>query len=181
MIEVVFQGRGGQGVWTCSEILASAALIEGKYVQSFPMFGPERIGGLVTSFTRIDDKPIKIRSFIYNTDALVILDQRMVEPQYFVNVNHKTTLVVNSAENPSKIKEKIKIGRQVWTLDASNMSIRAVGKVIVNTPMLGVLVRASSIVSLDSVLKAVKTRFKGEVGEQNVLLVRKAYEEALSS
>jgi hypothetical protein len=53
MVEFRWHGRGGQGAWTASELLARTALDEGKYIQSFPEFGPERMGAPVTAFTRI--------------------------------------------------------------------------------------------------------------------------------
>ena len=41
MVEFRWHGRGGQGAWTASELLARTALDEGKYIQSFPEFGPQ--------------------------------------------------------------------------------------------------------------------------------------------
>ena len=59
MIEIRFHGRGGQGAVTSVELLALAAIEEGKYAQGFPSFGPERRGAPVLAFSRVDDKPIK--------------------------------------------------------------------------------------------------------------------------
>ncbi|MFH1035963.1 MAG: 2-oxoacid:acceptor oxidoreductase family protein, partial [Pseudomonadota bacterium] len=47
MIEVRFHGRGGQGAVTSAELMALAAIAEGKYAQAFPSFGPERRGAPV--------------------------------------------------------------------------------------------------------------------------------------
>ena len=58
MIEIRFHGRGGQGAVTSVELLALAAIEEGKYAQGFPSFGPERRGAPVLAFSRVDDKPI---------------------------------------------------------------------------------------------------------------------------
>jgi len=44
MIEIRFHGRGGQGAVTSAELIALAAIEEGKYAQAFPSFGPERRG-----------------------------------------------------------------------------------------------------------------------------------------
>jgi len=40
MIEIRLHGRGGQGAVTSAELLAQAAINEGKYAQAFPSFGP---------------------------------------------------------------------------------------------------------------------------------------------
>ena len=74
MIEIRFHGRGGQGTVIASELLAQAAFIEGKTPQSFPFFGVERRGAPVTAFTRIDDKPIQVRTSIMTPDIVVVLD-----------------------------------------------------------------------------------------------------------
>ena len=56
MLEVRLHGRGGQGAVTSAELVAEAAISEGKYAQAFPSFGPERRGAPVRAFIRIDDK-----------------------------------------------------------------------------------------------------------------------------
>ncbi|MFN3407015.1 MAG: 2-oxoacid:acceptor oxidoreductase family protein, partial [Caldimicrobium sp.] len=44
MIEIRLHGRGGQGGVTSAELIAIAAITQGKYAQAFPSFGPERRG-----------------------------------------------------------------------------------------------------------------------------------------
>ena len=58
MIEIRWHGRGGQGVVTAAELLAKAALRDGKFIQAFPEHGPERSGAPICAFNRIDSKPI---------------------------------------------------------------------------------------------------------------------------
>ena len=47
-IEIRWHGRGGQGVVAGNEILAGAALKEGKYIKAFPEFGAERMGAPIS-------------------------------------------------------------------------------------------------------------------------------------
>ena len=47
MFQVRFHGRGGQGVVTAAELLASAAFPEDRYAQAFPSFGSERMGAFL--------------------------------------------------------------------------------------------------------------------------------------
>ena len=79
MIEIRFHGRGGQGAVIASNILAEAAFKEGKYVQAFPFFGIERRGAPILSFTRIDEKAIRIKNQIYNPDCIVVLDPTLID------------------------------------------------------------------------------------------------------
>jgi pyruvate:ferredoxin oxidoreductase-like protein/pyruvate ferredoxin/flavodoxin oxidoreductase-like protein/pyruvate flavodoxin/ferredoxin oxidoreductase-like protein len=74
MFQVRFHGRGGQGVVTAAELLASAAFREDRYTQAFPSFGSERMGAPVMSFCRIDDKPIRTHEPVTEPDALIIQD-----------------------------------------------------------------------------------------------------------
>jgi len=72
--EIRIHGRGGQGNVTASEFLAEAAFADGLYAQAFPMFGSERHGAPVTAYVRISDKPIRLRSQIYEPDYVIIQD-----------------------------------------------------------------------------------------------------------
>src|SRR4030042_7192990 len=78
MVEIRFHGRGGQGAVKGSDILAIAAFKEGKEVQSFPFFGVERRGAPVTAYTRISTEEIRIHSYIYEPDILVVLDSTLI-------------------------------------------------------------------------------------------------------
>ena len=79
MIEIRVHGRGGQGAVTSTELLALAAINEGKYAQAFPSFGPERRGAPVMAFVRISDAPIRTRERVYNPDIVVVLDPTILK------------------------------------------------------------------------------------------------------
>ena len=79
MIEVGFHGRGGQGAVTAAELLAQAAISEGKYAQGFPNFGPERRGAPVMAFFRVSDAPIYLREKIDTPDLVVVLDDSLLD------------------------------------------------------------------------------------------------------
>ena len=64
MIEVRFHGRGGQGVKVASRILGRAGFLSDLQVQDFALFGAERRGAPVVSFTRLSDEPIDQRGYI---------------------------------------------------------------------------------------------------------------------
>ena len=78
LVEIRWHGRGGQGAVTSAELLARAAINEGKYAQAFPSFGPERRGAPVLSFVRISNEQIRIRSEITEPDVVVVLDPSLL-------------------------------------------------------------------------------------------------------
>jgi 2-oxoacid:acceptor oxidoreductase gamma subunit (pyruvate/2-ketoisovalerate family) len=179
LIEIRFHGRGGQGAWTASQLLAYGGLKEKKYVQSFPTFGPEREGAPVQAFTRISDEPIIIHSMVYEPDVVVVLDSTLLGPEVVEGVSQETVLVINTEEAPQQIKEKLGLaGNEVWVVNATEMAMKILGRPITNTAVLGALLKARKVIELESLLEAVKERFPGRVGESNVTLVEEAYKEA---
>lgn len=79
MREIRIHGRGGQGSVTATELLAVAAFEDGKYSQAFPAFGVERRGAPVMAFVRLNDKPIRLRSQIYEPDYVIVQDATLVD------------------------------------------------------------------------------------------------------
>ena len=106
LVEVRWHGRGGQGIVTVSRLLAYAALLDGKYVQAFPEFGPERRGAPVTSYTRISDEPITIHSHIYNPNIVVIVDPTLIgKVDVTGGLVQDGTIVANTEKNVAELKQ----------------------------------------------------------------------------
>ena len=180
LTEVRFHGRGGQGAWTASLLLAQAGLREQRHIQSFPAFGPERAGAPITSFTRISDDPIYIHSSVYEPDVVVVLDPTLLGPSVVRGVKPSTKIVVNTNQSPKELKEGLGLKDvEAWVLDATSLALKVLGRPITNTAMLGAVVRATGMVRLDSLLEVVKERFPGRVGELNVEVVKTSYEEVV--
>ncbi len=179
LYEIRFHGRGGQGAWTASQLLALAALSEGKQVQSFPEFGPERMGAPITSYTRISDEKIRIHSNIYAPDVVLVLDSTIMSAvNVLEGLKEGGFLIVNTPKQPDQLRNELNISStfRVGTVPATDLAIRVLGRDIANTAMLGALIKAKPIVSLSSILQVVKERFKGKVGELNAELIKSAYE-----
>ncbi len=178
--EIRWHGRGGQGAWTASELLAKAAILEGKYVQSFPEFGPERMGAPLAAYTRLSDKPISLHCSIYNPNIVVVLDPTLLKT---VNVADGLTedgvLIVNTQESPADLRGRLNVKSQtVWTVPATDIAIKTLNVPITNTAMLGAATRAASLVNLESIEKVIRERFRQELAERNMAVIREAYEEA---
>ena len=179
LYEIRFHGRGGQGAWTASLLLAQAGLLEGKQIQSFPAFGPERAGAPMTAYTRISDKPIQIHSSVYEPNMAVVLDPTLLGPMVAEGLKPSSKVVVNTTETPAAVKKKLGVDNETWVVDATGMAMRIMGINITNTAVLGAVVKASGAVKLDSVLAVVKERFQGKVKDQNLEVVEAAYKEAI--
>ena len=179
-MEFRWHGRGGQGAWTASELLARTALREGKHIQSFPEFGPERMGAPVVAFTRISTEPIRIHCAIYEPDVVVVLDPSLLEAVPVASgIREDGVFIVNSADEPAKVRKNLKTGNgQLWCVPATQIALKILGMPITNTAMLGTVARATDIVRLESIEKTVKDRFRLDLAEKNFAVIKKAYEEA---
>jgi len=179
MIEIRFHGRGGQGAVTSAELLALAAIGEGKYAQAFPSFGPERRGAPVVAFCRIDDERIRIRANIYEPDIVVVLDSSLLT---IVNVaaGLKTSgvIVTTSPEPPEKVKEVLKVKNPIAVVDAVKIAREILGLPITNTTLLGSLVKASGIVKKESFIPPLQERF-GRIASKNISAFERAYQDTV--
>ena len=183
MMEFRWHGRGGQGAWTASELLARTALDEGKYIQSFPEFGPERMGAPVTAFTRISSEPIRLHCPIYDPDVVVVLDDTLLKsvPVTAGLNSDDDMLIINSTEEPAALKENLKVIKgKVWTVPATEIALKILGVPITNTALLGSVAKATGIVTLDGIAKTLKGRFRPDLAEKNFAVVKEAFMEAKS-
>jgi len=181
MMEIRFHGRGGQGAVTSAEILALSAIEEGQYAQGFPSFGPERRGAPVVSFARVDDKPIRLRSKIYQPDVAVVLDPsllKILDPSQGLKPNG--LLIINTNKPIDQIRAEFGYQMRMATVDASLIAREELGLPITNTTMLGALVRGTGIVQLDSFISPLKARF-ARGAERNEKALRRAFQETALS
>jgi 2-oxoacid:acceptor oxidoreductase gamma subunit (pyruvate/2-ketoisovalerate family) len=181
--EVRWHGRGGQGVVTVSRLLAYAALLEGKHVQAFPEFGPERTGAPILGFTRISDEPIEIHSQVYAPDSVVVLDPTLLTSidvtEGLVRDGH---LIVNTERKAAELRGNFKrTDISCHTVDGTRIALDVLGRPIFNTAMLGALIRVDPLAKLDSVLKALEERFPGPLAEKNAEAIRRAYEKVTTN
>jgi len=178
LIEIRFHGRGGQGAVTAADLLAVAGFKDGYYTLSFPMFGAEKRGTPVVSFCRISDEPIAIRDEIKTPDYVAVMDPSLFDVVNVVaGLKKGGVLVANYSKGPEEIKEKLKVEDiKIYTINATKLATEILGRPITNTAIVGALVGATDVVSLNSLEEAIKEFFRGEIAEKNVELVRKAYE-----
>ena len=179
LIEIRWHGRGGQGAWTASNILAMAAIKEGKFTQSFPTFGPERMGAPIMAFTRISDEPIEIHSMVYSPDIVVVLDPTLISKEITSGLKPNGKIVVNWSGDTKRLYQLLGISKgtyKVYTVPATEIAVKILGRGITNTAMIGALIKAEPLVKLDVVIDVVKERFPGKLGELNVKVVQEAYD-----
>jgi 2-oxoacid:acceptor oxidoreductase gamma subunit (pyruvate/2-ketoisovalerate family) len=138
------------------------------------------MGAPVTAFTRISTEPIRIHCSVYEPDVVAVLDPTLLKAVPVTSgLDKDGILIINSVDAPARVKEALKVEKgRVWTIPATEIALRILGMPITNTAMLGAVARATSIVSLESVEKTVKARFRLDLAEKNFAVIKEAYQEA---
>lgn len=175
MKEIRIHGRGGQGSVTAAELLAVAAFEDGKYSQAFPAFGVERRGAPVMAFVRLDDKPIRLRSQVYEPDYVIVQDVTLVDVVNVVaGAKPDGIILINTEKSPASFTLNTKAS--IKTLDATKLAMDIIGKPIVNTTLVGAFAGISGLIRPESIKNAVMERFPGKVGEKNAQAIQAAFD-----
>jgi pyruvate ferredoxin oxidoreductase gamma subunit len=185
LFEIRWHGRGGQGAKTAALLFADAALSEGKYVQAFPEYGPERMGAPVQAFNRLSDDPITIHCGIESPQVVVVLDPTLLDTiDVTKGLTENGILLINTNQEPKIMKEKLsEFKGKLFTVDASTISKECIGREIPNTPMLGALIKVTNLINYERMLKDTRKKLekkfasKPEVIDGNIKSIERAYQE----
>lgn len=188
LTEIRWHGRGGQGAKTAALLFGEAVLGQGKYMQAFPEYGPERMGAPVQSYNRISEEPITLHCGVTNPGIVVVLDPTLMGSiDVTQGLPDNGTIIINTNEPASKFREMLKLnGQTLYTIDASKIAVETIGRDIPNTPMMGALAKATGLLDFEEMLADTKKklekkfRTKPEVIEGNLTAIRRAYDELKS-
>lgn len=179
MIEFRFHGRGGQGAVTSAELLALAAIDEGRYAQAFPSFGPERRGAPVMAFARIDDVQIRNRTAVSAPNVVCVLDPSILGiVDVTQGMTSDGTLVLNWARSHEELLAEHDLKCRLATVNANLIAREIIGRVITNTTMLGALIAATKATGAEPLEAAIQHRF-GRIAARNIAAFNRAVEETV--
>jgi len=180
MLEIRWHGRGGQGAISSAQILAHAAHLAGfKGVTSAPTFGAERRGAPVTASTRLSREPLRVFSQIESPDIVIVLDDSLLDCADATHGLKKNGWVlINSYREPGALgmNGSFHVAAADATEVARECGLVVAGSVIVNTAMLGVLARATGLVSLDHIKEAISHKFGKKLAERNFNAARLTFD-----
>lgn len=175
MYEIRLHGLGGEGVVRLSEIIGMASVACGKWAHSFPFFGTEIRGAAVKAFTRVDDKPVTLRSYIYEPDVLLLTNDVLLEnPDVTKGIRKDTLFLLNSARDSAELEAEY--GCKTFAVNATSLAYDIIGKPIVNTIMLGALIGATDIMPMRMAEKIIRESFGSAIVEKNIRALNKGYE-----
>jgi len=185
LTEIRWHGRGGQGAKTAALLFGEAVLGQGKWMQAFPEYGPERMGAPVQSYNRISEEPITLHCQVIVPQIVVILDPTLIGTiDVTQGLPSDGTVIINTDLPASEFRKMLNLnGQKLFTVDASKIAQETIGRNIPNTPMMGALCKATGLLDFDEMLKDTekklqkKFRSKPEVIEGNLMAIKRAYDE----
>jgi pyruvate ferredoxin oxidoreductase gamma subunit len=150
----VIQGRGGQGAQVAGNLLAMAFFAEGREVQCFATYGGARRGTPVSSFLRVDERPIRLRCDIEQADAILCFDASLLAGPLLARAKPGALIVVNSRRAAREFASELP-GYRVFPLDGIGVAQRhGLGR-IVNSTLLGAFARALEAPRLETLRQAI--------------------------
>jgi pyruvate ferredoxin oxidoreductase gamma subunit len=173
--QIRIHGRGGQGVVTAAELLATAAFAEGAWSQAFPSFGSERTGAPVAAFCRISDQAVRTREPITEPDCVIVQDPTVSEHvDVLGGLRPGGRVLVNSAM-PVTMPTTMPASAAVLAVPATDLALRHIGRPVPNAALVGAFAGLTGLLRLESVEAAIRNRFPDRLADGNIAAAREAY------
>ncbi len=175
MREIRIHARAGQGAITTAYLLGKAYFLKGEYAYAFPHFGAARMGAPMNAFVRVDSKPVRIRSQIYEPNFIIVVDSTLMRGfNCLTGLREDGVAIINQREGIQI--PKAKLGQKIYIVPANNIAQQTIGRPLGNTALLGAYAAATGEVELEIMQEAVKERFSGKMQEANLEAVRQGFE-----
>ena len=163
-------GIGGMGVILASIILGKAAIYDKKNAIQTQSYGAEQRGSKVRSDVIISEKESINYPIVDNPDILIALSQ-----DAFNNISpylkEDGIIIINS--DFVQIEKEI---NKLHQLPATTMAIKLKFKKVANIIMLGALIKATGIVSKESIFKSISDTVPEKYVELNIQAFQQGFD-----
>lgn len=174
--ELLFVGRGGEGVVLASQLLADTFARAGYWAQGFPEFKAERRGAPISAFLRWDESPIHRRYKMQECDVLAVITPSPPLPRMLHKVRPGGLVVLNR-EDRFGLAGPFDIARVPASRIAREHGIlSAEGRPMGNMALLGACVRLLLPDGLGFLEAAISARMHGVAAEANLVAAGEGYE-----
>jgi 2-oxoacid:acceptor oxidoreductase gamma subunit (pyruvate/2-ketoisovalerate family) len=158
-----------------ARMLASAFVLEGKFVASFPMYGFERRGAPVQAFTRIDDKQIREKTQVYMPDCMIVIDPTLLKlATLFSGIKPEGILIVNSPNFQDQVDKNLRVAGVV---NATKIAVEEIGRDIPNTCLLGAFAATTRWTTLESIIKSLGDYLSDDLLQRNIRSCERGFRE----
>ena len=149
--ELIIAGFGGQGVMSMGQLLAYAAMLEGKKVTFLPSYGPEMRGGTANCTVVISDEAVG-SPVISDPSTLIAMNLPSLD-RFELTVRPGGFIVVNS----SLIERKVQRDDVTSVRVPANDIAQELGNLrVANMVALGAYLGKSKAVGFDAIIESLK-------------------------
>jgi 2-oxoglutarate ferredoxin oxidoreductase subunit gamma len=148
---VIISGFGGQGILMAGQLLAYAGIIEGKHVAWVPSYGVEMRGGTANCSVVISDGEVS-SPLVEKPDALLVFNRPSLDK--FEPLLEEGGLLLYNSSMVSR--EDRPANFRVFGIPANELADELGNNRVANMIMLGALLELENVVSLDSIMEALK-------------------------
>jgi pyruvate ferredoxin oxidoreductase gamma subunit len=174
MKEIRIHARAGQGAITTATILGNAYFLKGMYPYAFPNFGAARMGAPMNAFVRVDSRPVRLRSQIYEPDYVIIVDATLLRGfNCFAGLKDDGIALVSQREGVDIPKLSAK--QKLYVIPANDIAMKTIGRPLGNTALLGAFSAATGELDQEALFAAIKTRFSGKALDGNIEAIKQGF------
>jgi 2-oxoglutarate ferredoxin oxidoreductase subunit gamma len=157
LIKTIFAGFGGQGVLSMGLNLAQAAMLEGKYITYLPAYGAEVRGGTANCTVAVSDE--EIASPVASSPEFIVAMNQPSLIRFQNQIESGGLFFINS----SLIEAEIPRGDiDIVKVPANSIAEELGSPRSANMVMLGAFTKKSNLVSLSTVIEALKDTLKNK-------------------
>jgi pyruvate ferredoxin oxidoreductase gamma subunit len=176
MKEIRIHARAGQGAITTASLLGYAYFLKGLCPYAFPSFGAARMGAPMNAFVRVDSKPIRLRSQIYEPDYVIIVDHTLMRGFNCFCGLKDNGIVIIDGDNSNVEVPKLKVGQKAHVVPATEIGLKNIGRPLGNTALLGAFCAASGEMTIEELNKAIRHRFSEKLQEVNIKAAKEGFD-----
>lgn len=169
MRNIRIYGRRGQGSIVAANLLQQAALLSGSFAEAIAARGSGRRDAQVSAAIQIYKVGVEPDSEAAS-DFVIVQDHTLLHSLGVTDdLASNTRVLVNWSETikPTTIK-----GHRIMVMPADCIAMELIGRPIPNTALLAALIATTGMLPLKALEGALAMRFRGEVLENNLKLVR---------
>ncbi|HLD83046.1 MAG TPA: 2-oxoacid:acceptor oxidoreductase family protein, partial [Candidatus Omnitrophota bacterium] len=149
MEEIRIHARAGQGAITTASLLGYVYFLKGLYPYAFPHFGAARMGAPMNAFVRVDSKPVRLRSQIYEPDFVIVMDATLMRGfNCFSGLKVEGVAIINEREGIEM--PNLSVRQKAFSLPANEIALKSIGRPLGNTALLGAYAAATDEFDLDT-------------------------------
>jgi Pyruvate/2-oxoacid:ferredoxin oxidoreductase gamma subunit len=175
--ELLLTGIGGQGIQLAAQVLARAALLDGRSVQMFGSYGGMMRGGRTDATIVVADAAVEAPPTVHDAWAAIVMHHEYAAP-ILAAVRSGGLVLVSSDVRGAPIEPE---RYTVLDIEAAEMAERAGNRMGASMVMLGTLSAATELVSVDSLAAAVADSlppYRKQLAEVNVAAIRAGFDAA---